>query len=403
MNDDSIPLPARLNMKKKFETDAIRSQAGRSSHREHSVPIFATSSFVFDDAEQARMLFADEAEGNIYSRFSNPNNDEFISKLCLLEKMEDGIATASGMAAMFISMASFLKAGDHIVASRSVFGSTHQIITRLFPRWNITHTYVDLDKPGEWEAAIRPETRMLFLESPSNPGLDIADLGFAGDLARRHGILLNVDNCFATPWLQNPADYGAHLVTHSATKFIDGQGRVIGGAVLGSRELIAEVRFMARHTGPAMSPFNGWILSKSLETLSVRMDKHCSNAFGLATHLQEHREVEWVRYPFLESHPGYHLARSQMKHGGGLFTFELKGGAERAKRFLDALEMLSLTANLGDTRTIVTHPATTTHSKLTDEERRNVGITSGLIRVSAGLEHPSDILADLLQAIEKSA
>jgi O-succinylhomoserine sulfhydrylase len=390
-------------MKKKFETNAIRSQVARSQHREHSVPIFATSSFVFDDSEQARMLFADEAEGNIYSRFSNPNNDEFIRKLCLLENTEDGIATASGMAAMFISMAAFLSAGDHIVASRSVFGSTHQVITRLFPRWNISHTWVDLDKPGTWEAAIRPETRMLFLETPSNPGLAIADLEIAGKLAAKHGILLNVDNCFATPYLQNPSEYGAHLVTHSATKFIDGQGRVIGGAVLGSAELIKEVRFLARHSGPAMSPFNGWILSKSLETLAVRMDRHCATALELASRLQEHDQVEWVRYPFLESHPGYHLARRQMRYGGGLFTFELKGGPERAKRFLDALQMLSLTANLGDTRTIVTHPATTTHSKLTDEERTAVGITPGLIRVSAGLEHPSDILADIQQAIEKSA
>jgi O-succinylhomoserine sulfhydrylase len=389
-------------MKKKFETNAVRSQAGRTHHREHSVPIFATSSFVFDDAEQGRMLFADEIEGNIYSRFSNPNNEEFIEKLCLLEDMEDGIATASGMAAMFISMSAFLNAGDHIVASRSVFGSTHQIITRLFPRWNISHTYIDLDKPDLWEAAIRPETKMIFLETPSNPGLDIADLELASRLAEKHGILLNVDNCFATPYLQNPGRYGAQIVTHSATKFIDGQGRVIGGAVLGSRELMKEVRFLARHMGPAMSPFNGWILSKSLETLAVRMERHCRSALELASWLQGHGQVEWVRYPFLESHPKYHLARAQMRFGGGLFTFELKGGPERAIRFLDALQMLSLTANLGDSRTIVTHPATTTHSKLSDEERSAVGITPGLIRVSAGLEHPGDIMADIEQAIVAS-
>jgi O-succinylhomoserine sulfhydrylase len=387
---------------KKFETNAIREQTGRTRHREHSVPIFATSSFVFDDAEQGRMLFADELEGNIYSRFSNPNNDEFIRKLCLLEGTEDGIATASGMAAMFISMSAFLNAGDHIVASRSVFGSTHQIITRLFPRWNISHSYIDLDKPELWEAAIRPETKMIFLETPSNPGLDIADLDLASKLAEKHGILLNVDNCFATPYLQNPAQYGAHIVTHSATKFIDGQGRVIGGAVLGSKELMKEVRFLARHMGPAMSPFNGWILSKSLETLAVRMDRHCKSAFDLATSLQGHGHVEWVRYPFLESHPKHELARRQMRCGGGLFTFELTGGAERAVRFLNALQMLSLTANLGDSRTIVTHPATTTHSKLSDEERAAVGITPGLIRVSVGLEHPADILDDVIQAIEAS-
>lgn len=388
--------------KRHFETDAIRIQTERSQHREHSVPIYATSSFVFNDAEQARAMFADEIQGNIYTRFSNPNNDEFIEKLCALEGAEAGIATASGMAAMFISIASFLKTGDHVLASRSLFGSTHQILTQLLPRWGISHTYVDIHQPEEWEAQIKANTKMIFVETPSNPGLDLLDLEWLGNLARKHDLLLNVDNCFATPYLQNPLEWGAHVVTHSVTKFIDGQGRTIGGAVLGSKELIQEVKFMARHTGPAMSPFNGWILSKSLETLAVRMEKHCANALELAQWLEELEDVASVKYPFLPSHPQYELAKKQMRHGGGILTFELQGGLERGKRFLDALEMLSFTANLGDTRTICTHPASTTHSKLSDEERAVVGITPGLIRLSVGLEHTEDIKADLKQAILKS-
>jgi len=389
--------------KRHFETNAIRAQTERSQHREHSVPIFATSSFVFDDAEQARALFANEQEGNIYSRFSNPNNDEFIQKLCLLENTEAGIATASGMAAMFISIASFLKSGDHVVASRSLFGSTHQILTGLLPRWNISHTYVDIHADlSIWEEAIQPSTKMIFVETPSNPGLDLLDLEALGKLAKQHQLLFNVDNCFATPYLQNPTDWGADLVTHSATKFIDGQGRAVGGAVLGSKEAIDEVRFLARHTGPAMSPFHGWILSKSLETLSVRMERHCQNALTLAQFLDDQPEVVSVKYPFLPSHPQYQLAQRQMRMGGGMLTFELKGGLNRGRRFLDALEMLSFTANLGDSRSICTHPASTTHSKLSEEEQARVGITPGLIRVSVGLEHLEDIQHDILQATDKS-
>ncbi len=385
-----------------FETNAIRSHADRSQHREHTAPIFATSSFTFEDAEQARALFANEVEGNIYSRFSNPNNDEFIKKLCVLEGLEDGIATASGMSAMFTSMAAFLNQGDHILASRAVFGSTHQIITQVLPRWGITYSYVNPNDISTWEGAIRENTKMFFLETPSNPGLDIVDLEFAGQLARKHTLILNVDNCFATPYLQNPGDYGADIVTHSATKFIDGQGRVLGGAVLGRKELIEKVRFMARHTGPAMSPFNAWILTKSLETLAVRMDRHCDNTLKLAEYLEKHDEVEKVKYPFLSSHPKYEVARKQMKMGGGLVTFEIKGGLERGKNFLNAVEMLSLTANLGDTRTIITHPASTTHSKLSAKEKREVGISEGLIRVSVGLEHIEDIIMDIKQALDKS-
>jgi len=385
-----------------FETNAIRAQSERTSNREHSVPLYLTSSFVFEDAEQARALFADEISGNIYTRFSNPNNTEFIEKMCLLEGTDDGIATASGMAAMYISMASLLKAGDHVLASRSVFGSTHQILNVIFPRFNISYSYADIADPNSWESKIQPNTKMIFVETPSNPALDIIDLAWLGKLANKHKLILNVDNCFATPYLQNPAKWGAHLVTHSATKFIDGQGRVIGGAVLGNKDLIKEVRFFARHTGPSMSPFNAWILSKSLETLAVRMERHCQNALELANYLQSHAEVVKVKYPFLPSHPQYELAKRQMKLGGGVVTFEIKGGIDRGRKFLNSLKMLSHSANLGDTRSIATHPASTTHSKLSEEERLAVGILPGLVRISVGLENIHDILADIGQAINSS-
>jgi len=385
-----------------FETDAIRAQSERTSFREHSVPLYLTSSFVFEDAEQARALFADEVPGNIYTRFSNPNNSELIQKLCLLEGTEDGIATASGMAAMYISMASLLKSGDHVLASRSVFGSTHQILNVIFPKINITHTYADLADPASWESKIQPNTKMIFVETPSNPALDIVDLEWLGKLANKHNLILNVDNCFATPYLQNPAKWGAHLVTHSATKFIDGQGRVIGGAVLGTKELIKEVRFFARHTGPSMSPFNAWVLSKSLETLAVRMERHCHNALELAKILELNSDVVKVKYPFLPSHPQHALAKKQMKLGGGIVTFEIQGGIDRGRQFLNSLKMLSHSANLGDTRSIATHPASTTHSKLTDAERMAVGITPGLIRISVGLENIQDIITDVEQAIRQS-
>lgn len=388
---------------KKFETAAIRHQMERSAQKEHSAPIYATSSFKFDDAEDARSLFAEEKEGNIYSRYSNPNNDEFIQKLCLLEGGETGMAMASGMAAMFTSMAAFLSSGDHVVASRSLFGSTHQILTALLPRWGITSTYVDILDIEGWEKAISPKTKMIFLETPSNPALDLIDLEMICALAKSKNIIVNVDNCFATPYLQNPIKWGADIVTHSATKFIDGQGRVLGGAIVTSKDLYPEIKFMARHTGPSMSPFNGWILSKSLETLAVRMDRHCENALSLAQSLEDHKALKQVRYPFLPSFPQYELAKKQMKLGGGIVTFELKGGIDQGRKFLDALEMISLSANLGDTRSITTHPASTTHSKLSEEERQAVGITPGLVRVSVGLEHIDDILEDVVRALEISS
>ncbi|MBX7125202.1 MAG: aminotransferase class I/II-fold pyridoxal phosphate-dependent enzyme [Cyclobacteriaceae bacterium] len=398
MNDES----ASQGFQGYSETDAIRTQFDRTDFREHSVPLYLTSSFVFDDAEQARALFADEIPGNIYTRFSNPNNTEFIQKLCKLEGTEDGIATATGMAAMYLSMAALLKSGDHIIASRSLFGSTFQILNVIFPRFGITTSYAELTDPGSWEQLVKPNTRLLFVETPSNPALDVIDLEWLGQFAAAHKLILIVDNCFATPYLQNPARWGAHLVTHSATKFMDGQGRVVGGAIVGKQELIKEVRFFARHTGPTLSPFNAWILSKSLETLAVRMERHCSNALKLAEALSSHPEVSLVKYPFLKNHPQYAIAKKQMRHGGGVVTFEVKGGVERGRKFLNSLKMLSHTANLGDTRSIATHPASTTHSKLTDAERAAVGITPGLIRISLGLEEFNDILADIAQALQVS-
>ncbi len=385
------------------KTKAIHEQIDRSHNREHSTPVYLTSSFTFEDAEQARALFADEIEGNIYSRFTNPNVSELISKLVVLENTEDGFAFASGMAAVFASFGALLRSGDHILCSRSLFGSTHQILTKILPNWNISHSFVDPERPDKWEEAIRENTKMFFIETPSNPGLDIADLEMAGKLKQKYKFILNVDNTFCTPLLQNPADYGADLITHSATKFLDGQGRVMGGLVVGKKETIAEIRFFARQTGPSLSPFNAWVLSKSMETLSVRMECHCKNAHILAKSLEGHPALESVRYPFLSSHPQYKLAKKQMKQGGGIITFIIKDGYERAAKFMNYLQLASLTANLGDTRTIVTHPASTTHSKLTEKERNRVGIFPGLLRISVGLEDIDDIKTDVLQALGKSA
>jgi O-succinylhomoserine sulfhydrylase len=391
-----------MNKDLKFETHCVKTQAARSPHKEHSVPIFETSSFIFNSSEEARAVFAEETEGNIYSRFSNPNTDEFIQKLCSLEGAEDGIATASGMSAVFLSIAALLHPGDHVLSSRQIFGTTHLLFTQVLSRWGISHTYVDLKNNEEWEENLLPTTRMIYTETPSNPGLELADLKWLGKFSAKNNLYLVVDNCFATPYLQNPFLYGADLVVHSATKFIDGQGRTVSGAVLGSKEYLKDVRMFSRIIGPTMSPFTGWLLSKSLETLSVRMDRHCSNALKLAIYLEKHPEVAWARYPFLPSHPQFKLAKKQMKQGGGLVSFELKGGAKRASRFIDALQLISITSNLGDTRTTVTHPATTTHSKLTIAERKESGITEGMIRISVGLEHIDDIKSDIDQAMIRS-
>jgi O-succinylhomoserine sulfhydrylase len=386
-------------MSRNFETIAIRTQTERSLHKEHSSPIYLTSSYKFDDAEEMRALFANEKDGNVYSRYSNPNTSEFIEKMCLLEGAEDGFATATGMASIFTTFGAFLKSGDHIVSSRSVFGSTHQLLTNVFSKWGVTFDYADLDKPQDWEGLIKPNTKMLFVETPSNPGIDIIDLEFLAGLAKKHNVLLVVDNCFATPYLQQPIKLGAHISIHSATKYIDGQGRVLGGIILGSKDLITEIMNFARHSGPSLSPFNAWILSKSLETLAIRMDRHCENALKIAEFLEGHEQVKLVKYPFLKSHPQYEIAKKQMKQGGGIVTVVIKDGVEGARKFMDGLKMFSISANLADTRSIATHPATSTHSKLTEEQRLEVGIEQGTVRLSIGLEHIDDIIADIKGAL----
>ena len=382
------------------ETQAIRIQAERSQYKEHSVPLYLTSSYAFDDAEDMRALFAEEKEGNIYSRYSNPNVKELLDKMCALEKAEAGWATATGMAAVFTTFGSLLAAGDHIVSCRSVFGSTHRLLTEILPKWNITSTYVDFDQYELYENAIQENTKMLYIETPSNPGLDIIDIEKLSTICKKKGILLVVDNCFSTPIIQRPIDFGADVIIHSATKFIDGQGRTLGGIILGTKEIIDRVEAFARHTGPALSPFNAWILSKSIELLPLRMEKHSSNALSIAKNLEGNSQVKWVKYPHLESHPQYEIAKKQMKSGGGIVSFEIQGGLEAGRAFLDKLKMFSLTANLGDTRSIATHPASTTHSKLTLEQRAEVGISDGLIRLSIGLEALEDIWADIEQALK---
>ncbi|MEX0275097.1 MAG: PLP-dependent aspartate aminotransferase family protein [Flavobacteriaceae bacterium] len=386
---------------KKFETKAIRGQMERTQFLEHSAPVYLTSSFVFEDAEDMRAAFAEEKERNIYSRYANPNTDEFIKKVCEMEGAESGFAFASGMAAVYSTLMALLKSGDHVVSARSIFGSTHSLFQKFFPKWNIAHSYFDVNALDGVESLIQPNTRILYAESPTNPGVDVLDLEFLGTLAKKHGLIFIVDNCFATPYLQRPIELGADLVVHSGTKLMDGQGRVLAGITVGSRELVDTVYRFARITGPALSPFNAWVLSKSLETLAVRVDRHCKNALSLAKYLEEHPKVNWVKYPFLKSHPNYEVAKRQMKAGGCVVAFEVTGGLEAGRRFFDSIQILSLSANLGDSRSIVTHPASTTHSKLTPEERMLSGIGEGMVRISVGLEHIDDIKADVGQALDK--
>ena len=387
-------------MSQKPETRAIRIQTTKTGEKEHSTPLFLTSSFTYDSAEEMAAAFSDDTlDINIYSRFSNPTVDEFIAKIASLEGAEDGIATGTGMAAVFSTFMTFLSNGDHIVSASAVFGSTHTILTKYLPKWGIAYSYFDMTRPETITELIRPNTKMLYVETPSNPGLDIIDLEWLGNLCREKNILLVVDNCFATPAVQQPIRFGADLVLHSATKFIDGQGRVLGGVVVGNKELVNQLYLFVRNTGPSLSPFNAWVLSKSLETLHLRMDKHASNALELARRLEGHRQISLVKYPFLPTHPQYAIATKQMANGGGIVAFELKGGIEAGRKFLNNLRMISMTNNLGDSRTIASHPASTTHSKLSEDERQAVGITPGLIRISVGLEHVDDIVADIVQAL----
>jgi len=382
------------------QSKLIRARVEQTKNKEHASPLFLTSSFTFDNAEDMRASFADETDANIYSRFSNPSVKEFVDRLCILENAEAGFATASGMSAVFGSFMALLKKGDHLLSCNAIFGSTHTVISKYLPKYGIDYSYINTNATeSDWEAAITPNTKMIYIESPTNPGLEILDIAMISRVAKKHQIILNVDNCFATPIGQTPIDLGADIVVHSATKWIDGQGRVLGGAVVGRKDLIHEMYLFCRSTGPSMSPFNAWVLSKSLETLEVRMDRHCSNAQYIAEKLEGNDKINFVKYPFLTSHPQYAIAKAQMKNGGGIVCFEIKGGIEAGRKFLNQIKMLSLTANLGDTRSIASHPASTTHAKLSEAERQATGITPGLIRISVGLEHRDDILADILQAL----
>lgn len=383
-----------------LETLAIRTQSQRSHFDEHSTPLYLTSSFVFEDAEDMRASFAEEKDKNLYSRFSNPNVNEFTEKIVKMEGAEAGYSFATGMAAIYSTFAALLRSGDHILSCQSVFGSTHTLFTKYFPKWNIETTYFKAENSANVEKYIRPNTKILYLETPTNPAIEILDLEFFGEIAKKHNLIFIVDNCFATPYIQQPIKYGADLVVHSATKLMDGQGRVLGGIAVGKQDLIREIYLFARNTGPAMSPFNAWVLSKSLETLSIRVEKHSENAQKVAEYLETHPNVSLVKYPFLPSHPSCEIAKKQMKLGGNIVAFEIKGGFEGGRNFLNKIKMCSLSANLGDTRTIVTHPASTTHSKLSDEERNEVGITAGLVRCSVGLENVEDIINDLKQALD---
>ena len=388
-------------MSNKFETHAIRNQMKRSQYLEHSTPLYLTSSFVFEDAEDMRASFAEEKKRNIYSRFSNPNTSEFVQKVVQMEEADDGVSFATGMGAVFATFAAFLNAGDHFVSARALFGSTHTLFTKYLPKWEISTSYFPVDDISLVEELIQPNTKCIYVESPTNPGVDILDLEAIGIIAKKHKLLFIVDNCFATPYLQQPIKYGADLVIHSATKLMDGQGRVLGGVTVGSKDLIRELFLFARNSGASLSSFNAWILSKSLETLAVRIDRHCENAFTIAEKLEASQEINWVKYPFLKSHPQYALAKKQMLKGGNIIAFEVKGELEAGRNFINAIELCSLSSNLGDSRTIITHPASTTHSKLSNEDRLAVGITNGMIRISIGLEHPEDIWNDLKNALSK--
>ena len=382
-----------------FETQAIRNHLEKSQFQEHSTPLYLSSSFVFDDAEDMRASFTEEKVRNIYSRFSNPNTTEFVDKVCAMEGAESGYAFATGMAAIYSTFAALLSSGDHIVSAGSVFGSTHALFMTYFPKWNIETTYFDINKPETIESFIKPNTKILYAETPTNPGVDVVDLELLGQIAKKHNLILIIDNCFATPYIQQPIKYGAHIVIHSATKLMDGQGRVLGGVAVGNADLIRQIYLFSRNTGPALSPFNAWVLSKSLETLAIRVDRHCENALKVAEFLESHPNVNSVKYPFLKSHPKYEVAKKQMLLGGNIIAFEIKGGLEGGRKFLDKIKLCSLSANIGDAKTIVTHPASTTHSKLSVEEKLAVGITEGLVRVSVGLETVKDVIADLEQAL----
>lgn len=377
-------------------TRAIRTGHNRTGEGEHSEPIFATSSFVFNSAAEAAARFSGDAPGNIYSRFTNPTVACFEERLAALEGGESCVATSSGMAAILATCMALLKSGDHIVSSRSIFGTTHVLFNKFMAKMGVTTSYVALANLSDWEAAIRPETRILYAETPSNPITEVADIAALAALAHSCGLILVVDNCFCTPALQQPLSLGADIVIHSATKYLDGQGRCVGGAVVGDSQLVGEEVFgFLRSAGVTMSPFNAWVFLKGLETLHLRMQAHSENALALALWLEQQEAVERVHYPGLRSHPQYELAARQQRSAGGIVSFVVKGGREQAWKVIDSTRMLSITANLGDTKTTITHPASTTHGRLTDKEKQAAGIEEGLIRIAVGLEAFADIQRDL--------
>lgn len=380
-------------------TKAIRDQMERTVYREHSAPMFLTSSFVYSSAEHAAQMFAGDDEGDIYSRFTNPNTTELIRKFCSLEKAEAGVVTASGMAAIFACLATHLHKGDRVVASNALFGNSLYILTQILPSWGIECILVPVYDEKGWEQAITPSTKMVLIETPTNPGLDLIDIEWLADLCKINQAILCVDNCFATPILQKPMNFGADLVLHSATKWIDGQGRILGGIVVGHEEYIDPIFDFLRRTGSCLSPFNAWMLSKSTETLEVRMTRHCENALTLAKWFEEHQMVKKVRYPHLASHPQIALAKKQMTMGGGIITIDLDTDQAGVFTFINHLKIPTITANLGDARSIITHPATTTHSKLSKSEQEATGIYSSTVRLSIGLEHSSDLIDDFEQAL----
>jgi O-succinylhomoserine sulfhydrylase len=382
-----------------LETQAIRAGQHRTHEDEHSLPIFATSSYVFKNAEEASLRFTGQKPGNIYSRFTNPTVNAFQERLALMEGGERCLAFASGMAAILAVGMGLLKAGDHVVCSRGVFGNTVLLFQNYFGKFGVETDFVDLIDTAAWEAAIKPNTRFLFLETPSNPLIEIADIELLATIAHKHGCLLIVDNCFCTPVLQKPFALGADIVIHSATKYIDGQGRCVGGAVIASNEIIEKSIYPYLRTGGAtMSPFNAWVFLSGLETLAVRMKAHCDSAFELAKWLEQCPTVSKIHYPGLATHPQHELAKRQQSHFGGIVSFEL-GGKEQAWKLIDATEMISITANLGDVKTTITHPATTTHGRLTPEVRELAGIKDGLVRISVGLESIEDIKRDLARGL----
>ncbi|WP_419535989.1 O-succinylhomoserine sulfhydrylase [Endozoicomonas sp.] len=389
-----------------FETQSIRAGSFRSDQREHSEAIYLSSSFVYDSAAQAQAVFAGDESGNVYSRYTNPSVQMLEDRMAVLEGggIEGEItacATASGMAAILGTCMSLLKSGDHVICSRNVFGTTFTIFAKYFEKFGVKTTFVDLVDYQQWRQAMTPETRLLFLETPSNPLSDVADLELLADIAHSNDALLMVDNCFCTPALQRPLSFGADLVVHSATKYIDGQGRCLGGMVVGRKKLVDEVHLWQRAAGATMSPFNAWVFYKGLETLPVRMDAHCRNASELASWLSHHKAVERVHYSGLSSHPGHELAKKQQKGFGGVLAFEVKGGRESAWKVIDSVQIMSRTANLGDTRTTITHPATTTHCRLSDEDKMKSGITESLVRIAVGLENIEDLKADLEKGLKQ--